>query len=567
MASWLQHVDERHALESAWCRVSKFAFLNGLGGAELARALKNSSEADGVDRDLIRLIGDDMTWLVSTPSRRELSTNPAGRPFQAAYEAMVSRETVRYCPECLLVGFHSLIFQAFGVRSCPFHGSTLLDACTHCGERLQALDTVRKETFVPLHCAACRAPLCDFSRFEEVFTTGASLKPVLDCFQLLSSRIEECIRMDTSELSLELSPNTQRHAGLLPLLWAIHFSSDLPVFFEPLPALCWGPLLRRQSYTARKISRNSEEFRGAARLFRIGTAAARGLDKALLLATGRIQSHAQRHSPSLGYVLWDETEKFILTVRPAKCACCETLVHWRATQAGLFRAIERLPRLAPSLRDSIMASRSGDWPSRGQSAAFFRRTAVQRAIACLWDVTEGSMLLCGYQKLDLAVMHDVIDGTSAALLGEDHEMLQEGVGRGLFTTQLDGVFLQALLKEAANADPNREDGEYRRVTRSAWHIETGSIASRLPRVDPWVPGLEVREQPKRLRRAKIVLPHEEVPSLRPLRPKLALQGVAGSVPSRPSLLRNTDGREVEQSNGESQRVFTEICAGLSVPKS
>lgn len=501
MAIWLHYIDGRSRLESPWWRVSKFAYLNGLGGPELARALRVHWEVRDDDRDLIKHVGSDMAWLASAPNRRSSIANTAGRPFDVQHDSMVCRETVRYCPDCMRTGFHSLLFQARGIRTCPFHGRALLEACSSCGERMPAMDTVRKRTFVPLHCGMCRMPLCDLSNFEALFKTGEALAPVLACFDALVSRIEECIRLDTSSVSIELSPNSRRQAALLPVLWALKFSSDLPDFFEPLPALCWGPLLREESRDSRRISRITEEFRGAARLFRIGAAASRGIDAAVETRVGAIAGHPQRHAPTLGYVLWDETEKFVLSVRPARCACCETLVHWRATSKGLLRAIERLPRLAPSLRASAMASRASSWPPPAH-AAFFRSSAVQCAIAALWGVFEGSDLLLGYQRMDYMALIEAIDKTSAAILGAEHEMLQEGMARGVFALRLDGMLIASMLTEAAQSDPNRQEGKLRVVTRSAWWIETGSIAARRSGTDPWVPGIEVREPPKPLLRSR-----------------------------------------------------------------
>lgn len=502
MAVWLHYRDERHRLESPWCRVSKFALLNGLGGPELSRALQTFREADDDDQDLIKLVGEDMTWLVSAPNRLVRSANNAGRPFNAAHDFMLCRHTVRYCPECIRVGFHSLLFQAFGVRSCPYHGCVLMDACAKCGERMPSFDSVRKKTFAPLHCAACRTPFCDLSDFEAVFRTSEALAPVLACFDALVSRIEECIRKDTSSVGIERSPNSKTDASLLPILWALTFSSDIPEFFQPLPALCWGPLLREESGAhSRSISRITEEFRGAARLFRIGAASTRGMDAAAERSVAQIDGHVQRSAPALGYVLWDETERFVLSVRPARCACCETWVHWRATSDGLLRAIERLPRLAPSLRASALASRPDAWAEMAH-AAFFRSSAVHRAVAAQWGVIEASELLCGYQRIDLEELIDSIDDTSKAFLGGQNDMLQDGMARGIFATRLDGLLIANMLKDAAESDLNRNEGKLRVVLRSVWFIETGSIASRSLHADPWVPGIEVREPPKPLGRLR-----------------------------------------------------------------
>ena len=60
-------------------------------------------------------------------------------------------ERLRYCTDCLLVGFHSWAFQLPWVRTCPVHGNLLLTGCISCGAVIKL-----KDSFGDVICKSCK---------------------------------------------------------------------------------------------------------------------------------------------------------------------------------------------------------------------------------------------------------------------------------------------------------------------------------------------------------------------------------------------------------------------------
>lgn len=480
-------------------RVNKFAHLNGLSGQELAKALRHPDHVSREERKLIDLIGGDMAWLRGRAHADVVHGLRSGAPFGDAYDHIVLRDAVRYCPHCLRQGFHSLIFQAAGIVRCPFHHVPLVSSCLVCGAAMPSMDSVRRPGFVPLHCPSCRSPYCDLSDFDLIFKAVPALGPMLSCFRELTSRLEECFRLDLLQVSIETSPMQKRsRASMLSILWALQFSTDLPDYLEPFPALCWGPTVR-DVRAADHLDRWRDTYRGPARLLRVAAADSRSLDTEISRTLKSIDGHEVRHSPTIGYVLWDEGEKFVLTVRPSSCSCCETLVHWRATKNGLLTAIDKLPRLGAGFISSLSAGLRA--ARRDLDMVAFGRTPIQRAIRLLWRTTESDELLVGYQRMDIEELMRSIDSATVGILGSAHEMLQGDLLRGMFTVRLDGMVIDRALRATAESMPAKlAEGTHVAIgRRSVWFFESGSIASRRSGVDPWVMGLDVTERSARER--------------------------------------------------------------------
>lgn len=67
-------------------------------------------------------------------------------------------ECLRYCPECLEVGFQSALHQISAIVRCPIHGCDLLTTCRRCGASTSRY-TVFDAFDLKLHCSTCREPL------------------------------------------------------------------------------------------------------------------------------------------------------------------------------------------------------------------------------------------------------------------------------------------------------------------------------------------------------------------------------------------------------------------------
>ena len=62
---------------------------------------------------------------------------PAWMPFACDPAVLAVEYTFRYCPECLRVGYHSLMQQAPWLARCAWHGAQLRTGCHRCGATLR----------------------------------------------------------------------------------------------------------------------------------------------------------------------------------------------------------------------------------------------------------------------------------------------------------------------------------------------------------------------------------------------------------------------------------------------
>ena len=70
-----------------------------------------------------------------------------------------SDESLRYCPECISDGFHSVLCQFDAIAACPRHGIPLLDFCRSCGQPTGPLSLNSELLEVPFCCGKCHARL------------------------------------------------------------------------------------------------------------------------------------------------------------------------------------------------------------------------------------------------------------------------------------------------------------------------------------------------------------------------------------------------------------------------
>ena len=74
---------------------------------------------------------------------------------------------LRYCPKCLAIGFHSMLYQHGGVSVCPYHRVTLLDACLACSRPW-------KPTFENIGRTPFCCPACGHLYFRTVLSNGCA---------------------------------------------------------------------------------------------------------------------------------------------------------------------------------------------------------------------------------------------------------------------------------------------------------------------------------------------------------------------------------------------------------
>lgn len=116
-----------------------------------------------------------------------------GRPKCSEYNAIV-QVWLRFCPSCMVVGYHPAIFQYRGISRCELHHEDLAESCTKCGKRI--IPTLRTTVLWPHRCPSCEALLSpsnvvtanfeQIRRFDRELTVAARTLPD-------ERALEECI--------------------------------------------------------------------------------------------------------------------------------------------------------------------------------------------------------------------------------------------------------------------------------------------------------------------------------------------------------------------------------------
>lgn len=135
MSSFLDHNQWCRATEGPFSRLCKFASLNVLD----VRAL--CLEAFGVQFHLNQLARQPKYSLIDGRWAKAATNSIVTTLRQTMLDAYcgdwASRiavcDRVRYCPQCLELGYQSVVHQIVGLENCPLHRSRLHDACPVCG--------------------------------------------------------------------------------------------------------------------------------------------------------------------------------------------------------------------------------------------------------------------------------------------------------------------------------------------------------------------------------------------------------------------------------------------------
>lgn len=93
---------------------------------------------------------------------------------------------IRFCGECLMLGYHTVIFQLRFVSRCPLHHCELIRGCPRCGAHISS--ELTKDCFnAPFACPKCRFP----------WTTGELSvdPPPIDCCRSVKELIEWCSKI------------------------------------------------------------------------------------------------------------------------------------------------------------------------------------------------------------------------------------------------------------------------------------------------------------------------------------------------------------------------------------
>ena len=143
--------------ESAWMLLSKFSWCNRLLFSQLMQVVAPASDDPPIyGVDLRRADRLDSTALLKGLALPALFGHSMFCGDGPHWLIEFAETDLRYCPECLRMGFHSALYQWRFLSVCPLHRTPLSMGCPRCGEAIAyRLEPALCDS--PLRCGHCRA--------------------------------------------------------------------------------------------------------------------------------------------------------------------------------------------------------------------------------------------------------------------------------------------------------------------------------------------------------------------------------------------------------------------------
>jgi hypothetical protein len=155
--------------------------------------------------------------------------------IRPAEVALFTSTSLRYCPQCVAIGFHSSLHQLLLISHCPVHRTLLINECVNCGTAPQLYRLSSLNKHLGQGCETCPGNLIDNFLKHAKNTWDDLERRELD-------RLAQCLRMrlrrDWSErsdwLGSLLKPRNRRML-LLPSYWSESLGCDFDVTLARRP--------------------------------------------------------------------------------------------------------------------------------------------------------------------------------------------------------------------------------------------------------------------------------------------------------------------------------------------
>lgn len=229
--AWFPH--NIHPYESQWLLVHKFALWNSLGIKALQRAISSSKSS------CINLITGQLIDVEKFNAATGLSRKSIGYAFIDAYLPYRCRsavfKTLRFCPHCLVNGYHSNIHQLEFFTKCPLHDVELVHSCFNCGALISA-DTAGKGFNEYLKCHSCNYHILE----------DATSSVTTQCIENKTKLSLEVVQMESIKTVMEEGDITCDFNPLMD-------SGRYELILEVLKACCLGIDVRGMTFEAHKV--------------------------------------------------------------------------------------------------------------------------------------------------------------------------------------------------------------------------------------------------------------------------------------------------------------------------
>jgi hypothetical protein len=227
--------------ESAWSILNKFQWLNRLPLNALLAPLGRTDLIDAEPNLDLRFAS--MIDVRTTSTNLGISSARMTRAFVSIQNQTLARaifsNVLRYCPICLIDGFHATLFQCLLLDQCPIHCRQLRVNCPQCHEaieyRLNASAAAN-----PYSCPHCRiglAPGIDADCGRPVLPSAEQIDALFRWQEWIETH-SDIISLPPREFGM---PDTIFHAGIFarlkfivpaPVVWT-RFCSSGGQFHQP----------------------------------------------------------------------------------------------------------------------------------------------------------------------------------------------------------------------------------------------------------------------------------------------------------------------------------------------
>ena len=361
------HAGQLAMHESDWIALHRFLWLNSLDAKGLWRLL---CRRDGKRQYLYNcnvwdIVAKMQSWHVTAAAGKWISERSLAHLLGNELQSILLSDGVRFCPQCLALGFHSPIFYFPSLKTCPFHGCLLENTCPSCRLRFSPGLSIHFDFKHPFGCSHCAAPFVSMQHSGA--TELGSQAQMVATFSAVSQALarmgvrKSSLRGLCSERSLELplirgivSECIFTRAGIdaLPPNGFIHprtpRTTQRPMREErtgydalPLGAPC---------LIADAWPQHQAELRTSlSAVLKERVAVAKSLNRYFGKCVKRICGH--RRTPMLACIKNDATTynvPYEVLMKPTDCPACATLDWWRAEISKVIALKKHVLRIEKS---------------------------------------------------------------------------------------------------------------------------------------------------------------------------------------------------------------------------
>ena len=272
-------------------------------------------------------------WSATAPAGRSVAAKKAQAVLGDYAHLFADFSTIRYCPECLAIAFHSHIFQVAAIARCPAHGHVLATTCQHCGASLNGTSLRPAFFSTPIGCDFCGRMFCEDP--SALITADEQLGTV-EVFSELDREFRKTC------------PTRVRCKGLLeqetslPRVSQIYCQSVFSAAHGrcPRPSLFGEEVVSRSRDGSTPVSTSWGQLTFGQQL-RSSVRTLKSIDRALAKRAKHVCGHLRPVVVDFAIVTGSFSElQHCVLMQPTDCPCSVALAWWRAETSKIL-ALER----------------------------------------------------------------------------------------------------------------------------------------------------------------------------------------------------------------------------------